>query len=66
MAIGRTASTDKLNLKEIGVQIDTKSHKIITDDNEKTNIDNIYAIGDCALNRPELTPPAIKVIFTYK
>lgn len=62
MAIGRTPTTESLNVEKAGVQIDLKTNKIITDDHEKTSIDNIYAIGDCALNRPELTPPAIKVI----
>lgn len=61
LAIGRNASTDVLNLDEVGVNIDKNTGKIIVDEYEKTSIDNIYSIGDCALNRPELTPPAIRV-----
>ncbi len=58
LAIGRTADTAKLRLEETGVKI-SKSGKILVDDYEKSNVDNIYAIGDCAEGRPELTPPAI-------
>jgi len=58
LAIGRTADTKNLGLEHIGIKT-SKSEKIITDDYEKSNVDNIYAIGDCAEGRPELTPPAI-------
>ena len=37
-----------------------KSGKIICSPDDKTSVPNIYAIGDCALGRPELTPTAIK------
>lgn len=37
-----------------------KNKKIITGDNEESNVSGIYALGDCAEGRPELTPPAIR------
>ena len=35
--------------------------KVIHDDSEKTNLDNVYAIGDVLDGKPELTPVAIQV-----
>ena len=58
LAIGRTPETTLLGIKDIGVGL-SESGKIIVDKHERSNIPNIYAIGDCAENRPELTPPAI-------
>jgi len=60
-AIGRYAVTSKVGLDKIGVKMG-KDGKVIVDDYEQSNIDNIYSIGDCACGRPELTPPAIMVI----
>lgn len=34
--------------------------KIKTDPNDRTNVENIYAIGDVAYDKPELTPVASK------
>ena len=45
ISVGRRAYTDKLNLKKIGVNLDQKG-RIKVDKNFKTNISNIYAIGD--------------------
>lgn len=58
MAIGRTADTKNLGLENINVKL-TKHGKLVVNEGEQSNIDNIYAIGDCAEGRPELTPPAI-------
>jgi pyruvate/2-oxoglutarate dehydrogenase complex dihydrolipoamide dehydrogenase (E3) component len=58
LAIGRSPETHRLGLEELGVKL-AKSGKILTKDNEQSSVDNIYAIGDCAEGRPELTPPAI-------
>jgi thioredoxin reductase (NADPH) len=58
MAIGRTADTQKLGLDTLGVKL-SKSGKIIVSQDEQSSVENIYAIGDCAEGRPELTPPAI-------
>ena len=60
-AVGRSANTTNLGLDKIGVKV-SKVGKVIVDASEKSNVDNIYAIGDCADERPELTPPAIIVI----
>lgn len=60
LAIGREAVTNYLNLDSIGLKTNKKNKKIIVSEDESTNISNIFAIGDCAENRPELTPPAIK------
>jgi thioredoxin reductase (NADPH) len=37
-----------------------KSGKIIVNADESTSVDNIFAIGDVAEGKLELTPPAIK------
>lgn len=58
LAIGRSPETSRLNLEGVGVKI-AKSGKILTTDDDKSSIDNIFAIGDVAEGRPELTPPAI-------
>jgi thioredoxin reductase (NADPH) len=59
LAVGRKADCAKINIESTGVNL-AKSGKIIVDEFEKTNVDNIYAIGDIAEGRPELAPPAIK------
>jgi len=59
VAIGRTAETQYLNLDAIGIKVDEESKKVITNDHDQTNIPHIYSLGDCALDRPELTPPAV-------
>lgn len=46
-------------MQSAGVKIDHKTQKIIVDEFERTNVPSIFAIGDCALGRPELTPTAI-------
>jgi len=61
VAIGRTAETQYLNLEGVGVKIDEESKKVITNDHDQTNIPHIYSVGDCAYDRPELTPPAVHV-----
>lgn len=37
-----------------------KSGKILVSANESTSVPNIFAIGDVASGKLELTPPAIK------
>jgi len=58
-AIGRTPDTAGLNLGAAGVKTDRKG-EIPTDDADRTNVANIFAIGDVAVGRPELTPVAIQ------
>ena len=43
--IGRCANIQDIGLEDVGIEFNKKG--IITDDNFRTNIDNIYAIGDC-------------------
>lgn len=61
-ATGRYIDTLNIFSEEMKAQvkINPKNGKIITDDRETSSVDNIYAIGDCAQDRPELTPPAIQ------
>jgi len=57
-AVGRTADTAGLNLPAVGVKTGS-SQKIIGDEADRSNVSNIYAIGDVLEDRPELTPMAI-------
>ncbi len=45
MAVGRKPYTDKLGLENAGVKLDDRG-RVEVDDHLKTNVDNIYAIGD--------------------
>jgi thioredoxin reductase (NADPH) len=56
-AIGRYALVEDLKLENAGVKI--TSEKIDVDSNSKTNVDNIYAVGDVLHKKPGLTPVAI-------
>jgi len=58
-AIGRKPDTAGLNLSAAGVNV-TRKGEIPTDDSDRTNVSNIFCIGDCAVGRPELTPVAIQ------
>ena len=57
VAIGRVANIKNLNLKKVGIK-QTKNQAIKVDNNLRTNINNIYAIGDVT-DRVNLTPVAI-------
>lgn len=59
-AIGRDPETSQLNLESAGVQVHTKTKKILGNDKEQTTASHIYAIGDVLEDRPELTPVAIR------
>ncbi|XP_062944334.1 thioredoxin reductase 2, mitochondrial isoform X2 [Cynocephalus volans] len=58
-AIGRVPQTRSLNLEKAGVDTNPDSQKILVDAREATSVPHIYAIGDVAEGRPELTPTAI-------
>ena len=45
VAVGRRPNTDNLGLDKIGVKVDKRGF-VETDDNFKTSVDNIFAIGD--------------------
>ncbi|CAN7989223.1 unnamed protein product, partial [Ixodes hexagonus] len=59
LAVGRRACTEGLGLDKAGVEMNSKNGKIETD-NEQTNVEHIYAIGDVVDGKPELTPVAIQ------
>lgn len=44
VAIGRKANIANIGLEELGIQ--TKNGKIVVDDKMRTNLENVYAIGD--------------------
>lgn len=58
VATGRAPDTKGLNLEKAGIK-SAKNGKIPVNESDQTIIPNIYALGDCADGRPELTPPAI-------
>ncbi|KAM8819133.1 thioredoxin reductase 2, mitochondrial isoform 2-T2 [Rhynchonycteris naso] len=58
-AVGRVPETSSLNLEKAGVNTNPESKKILVDAREATSVPHIYAIGDTAEGRPELTPTAI-------
>ena len=46
MAIGRVPNTDDLGLENAGVETDARGH-VIVDDQCRTNVEHIWAMGDC-------------------
>jgi pyruvate/2-oxoglutarate dehydrogenase complex dihydrolipoamide dehydrogenase (E3) component len=46
LAVGRRPNTDDLGLQEAGVETDARGY-ITVDDQLKTNVDHIWAMGDC-------------------
>ncbi|MEL7165557.1 MAG: FAD-dependent oxidoreductase [Pseudomonadota bacterium] len=57
-ATGRRPNTADMGLEEIGVTLG-RGGEIAVDDHSKSDVDNIYAIGDIT-NRVNLTPVAIR------
>eukprot|EP01128_Nolandella_sp_AFSM9_P006738 TRINITY_DN3535_c0_g1_i1.p1 TRINITY_DN3535_c0_g1~~TRINITY_DN3535_c0_g1_i1.p1 ORF type:complete len:655 (+),score=125.16 TRINITY_DN3535_c0_g1_i1:196-1965(+) len=58
-ATGRSAHLDALHLERAGVQVGSKKAKIVANDDDETTSPSVFAVGDCVLGRPELTPTAI-------
>ncbi|RTZ67824.1 MAG: glutathione-disulfide reductase [Aquificaceae bacterium] len=56
-AIGRVPNTDNIGLDNTNVELDQRG-MIVVDDEEKTSVDGIYAIGDI-IGKAPLTPVAI-------
>ncbi len=56
-ATGRAPNTRNIGLEELGVEME-KDGSIVVDDQFKTSVDNIYALGD-VIDRFQLTPVAI-------
>jgi pyruvate/2-oxoglutarate dehydrogenase complex dihydrolipoamide dehydrogenase (E3) component len=46
LAVGRRPNTDDLGLEKAGVRIDARGY-ILVDDQLRTNLDGVWAIGDC-------------------
>lgn len=59
LAIGRVPNTKKLGLENVGIPVN-ENGKIVSDNLDRTNVENIFAIGDVVEGRMELTPLAIK------
>jgi len=57
LAIGRVPNTENLGLEAAGVETGVKG-EILVDDYSRTNVENIWAIGDVT-DRVQLTPVAI-------
>ena len=57
LAIGRIPNTENMGLEGVGVELG-RTGAIAVDEYSRTNIDNIWAIGDVT-NRVQLTPVAI-------
>jgi len=60
VAIGRTAETRHLNLAAAGIKFNANNGKIYTNENEESSVPHIYAVGDVADGKPELTPVAVQ------
>lgn len=60
IAIGRDACTRNIGLQTIGVKINEKNGKVPVNDEERTNVPYVYAIGDILDGKLELTPVAIQ------
>lgn len=58
MAVGRRPNTEGLGCEKAGVALDDKG-AVIVDEWSKTNVDNIWAVGDVT-DRVALTPVAIR------
>jgi thioredoxin/glutathione reductase (selenoprotein) len=59
MAVGRNGCAKQLNLEAAGVMYKQTNGKIYASNDDRTNVDNIFALGDVVDGRMELTPPAI-------
>lgn len=58
MAVGRRPHINGLGLEAAGVVVG-KRHEIVVDEYSRTNVENIFAVGDVT-RRAELTPVAIR------
>jgi glutathione reductase (NADPH) len=58
-AIGRTPSTDALNLKAAGVETDERGY-VKVDAYQQTTAEGVYCVGDIMQGGIELTPVAVK------
>ncbi|KAM7536134.1 hypothetical protein Aperf_G00000091369 [Anoplocephala perfoliata] len=59
IAVGRDPCTTNVGLQNVNIKLD-KNNRIIVDEEERTNVPNIYAIGDVNNVGFQLTPVAIE------
>jgi len=59
LAIGRTGCAGWLRCDKAGLTCNKWGDKVLVDEQDATNVPGIYALGDVAEGRPELTPVAI-------
>lgn len=59
LAMGRKIITDQLDMEKAGL-VAEKNGKFVTNPDESTSVDNIFAIGDVKQGNLELTPVAIE------
>jgi len=59
MAIGRNGCAQWLRTDKAGIACNKWGDKVLVDANDATNVPGVYALGDVAEGRPELTPVAI-------
>ncbi|ETW16284.1 glutathione reductase [Plasmodium falciparum Vietnam Oak-Knoll (FVO)] len=45
--VGRSPDTENLNLEKLNVE--TNNNYIVVDENQRTSVNNIYAVGDCCM-----------------
>jgi len=57
-SIGRSPNVEYVGAKDVGVKLNQKGH-VIVDDYQKTNLPNVYALGDVCDRGFELTPIAL-------
>jgi thioredoxin reductase (NADPH) len=60
LAIGRYAITKGLNLQNAGVITNPHNFKVVVNREDRSNVENIWAVGDVSDGKPELTPVAIQ------
>jgi len=60
VSIGRSANISGIGLESLGIKIDAARKKIAVDEYMKTNVDNIYAIGDACNSPYDLAHVAMK------
>jgi len=50
-AVGRVPNTEDLGLEEAGIELTERGNFVNVDATMKTNVDGVYAVGDCAGNQ---------------
>ncbi|KAI8130111.1 mitochondrial, Thioredoxin reductase 1 [Lucilia cuprina] len=56
-ATGRKGDLEDLNIEAVNLK--TNDNLLVVNDEERTNVENIYAVGDITKGRPQLTPVAV-------